>query len=232
MFQKLMDSLRYQVRHPWLIIPEVTYYTPHHIPQTSRIIKVARDFGLRVGVIFYDSIPFLKWEASDRLEKHADYMSTIALADVIWPISYYSSYHALHYFQKYDHMNNDELPLISVATLPEEMDVLNQIEHGTNIGRNIVCVGAINERKNQITLVQAFNKYCQINPKTDWKLHIIGGVGDYRKTIEKAALRNPNIKFYYNANDADIERFYANCKIANKGLNGHQSVRRSEQVPD
>ena len=213
-FFKLMASLHHQTRHPWLIIPEVPYYTFQQNPPTSRLIKVARDFGLRVGILFYDAIPFLNWEASDKVLKHADYMSTIALADVIWPISYYCSHHLLDYFCRYEKMNDAELPVISVKTLPEEMDTTHQIEHDPSAGRNIVCVGLINERKNQITLVKAFNKYFQAHPRTDWKLHITGGIiDDYRKVIEKEASKNPNIKFHYHVGDADIERFYKNCNF-------------------
>ena len=213
-FLKLMASLHYQTRQPWLIIPEVTYYTFHENPPTSRLIKAARDLGLRVGNIFYDAIPFLNWEASDKALKHTDYMSTMALADVIWPISHYCSHHLLDYFRRHEKMNDAELPVISVKTLPEEMDTAHQIEHDPSAGRNIVCVGLINERKNQITLVKAFNKYCQAHPRTDWKLHITGGItDDYRKVIEKEASKNTNIEFHYHVSDADIERFYKNCNF-------------------
>ena len=213
-FGRLMANLRNQARHPWLIIPELTYHAAHPFPPTSRLIKVARDFGLRVGVIFYDSIPLISKDAREYNLKHADYMSTIALADVIWPISYYSCYFILDYFRRYEKLNDAELPNISVLTLAEEMDTPRLIECDSSTSRNIVCIGSINERKNQITLIRAFNKYCEAHPGTDWKLHIVGFVSEnYKKIIEKETVRNPNIELHYNADDTDIERFYINCKF-------------------
>ena len=213
-FRKLMASLRNQAQYPWLIIPEVTYHTTHPIPPTSRLIKVARDFGLKVGAIFYDSIPLLTKDARENNLKHADYMSTIALADVIWPISHYSCHFIIDYLRRYEKLNDVELPKISVSTLAEEMDTPRLIEFDSSTNRNIVCIGTIDERKNQITLIRAFNKYCEAHPGNDWKLHVIGLVRDnYKKTVEKEAVRNPNIKFHYNADDSDIKRFYMNCKF-------------------
>ena len=214
MFDKMMELLRNQARVPWIIIPEVTYHTTHVNPPTSRLVKVARNFGLRVGVIFYDVIPFLVKDAAENALKHADYMSSIALVDVIWPISHYSSDLMLDYYQRHETMNDSELPVISVATLAEEMDTPRQTKSASAAGRNIVCVGTIDERKNQITLIRAFNKFCKAHPGTDWKLHVIGLVRDsYKKIIEREASKNNNITFHYNASDEDIKQFYMNCNF-------------------
>jgi FkbM family methyltransferase len=213
-FQRLLASLRNQARHSWLIIPEVTYHTTHPTPPTSRLVKLSRDFGLKVGVIFYDIIPFLTKAAAENALKHASYLSTIATADVIWPISHYSSDLLIDYYRRHEKLTGAEMPVISVNTLAEEMDTPRHIEWGAGAGGNIVCIGTIDERKNQISLVKAFNKYCREFSKTEWKLYIIGLVRDgYRPIIEKAASGNPNIEFYYNATEEDVEQFYKNCNF-------------------
>ncbi|MBU1235853.1 MAG: glycosyltransferase [Gammaproteobacteria bacterium] len=211
-FQRFMGSLRSQPRHPWLIIPEIPYHTTHATPPTSRLIKLARDFGLRVGVVFYDVIPFLTKDAAENAGKHANYMSTVALADVIWPISFYSSSLMVDYYRRYEKLNEAEMPIISVATLAGEMDTPREIGRNPNIGQNIVCVGTIDERKNQITLIKAFNRYCEEHREAHWTLNLVGMVrNNYKQIIEKEAAGNPRIKFNYNARDEDIRRFYMNC---------------------
>lgn len=211
-FEKMMATLASKSRQPWLIIPEVTYHTTHPTPPTSRLIKLSRDLGLRVGVIFYDVIPFLAKDAAENALKHANYMSTIALADVIWPISHYSRDLLVDHYRRYEKLNDADMPVISVTTLGEEMDTSRQLDRHPSQSPNIVCVGTIDERKNQIALVKAFNRYCEKNPDTVWKLHVIGLVRDsYKQIIEKEASRNPNIELHSNASDEEIKRFYMNC---------------------
>ncbi|MGJ5136332.1 FkbM family methyltransferase [Bradyrhizobium oligotrophicum] len=211
-FEAMLTNLRGQSRPPWLLIPEVTYHTRHPNPPTSRLIKLARDFGLRVGVIYYDVIPFLSSDASENARKHAEYTSTIGLADVIWPISRWTADLLIDYYRRYDSLSDAEMPVISVATLAEEMDTPRQVAYTKTESRSIVCVGTIDERKNQISLIRAFNKYCAKHPEMDLTLHIVGMIRDqYKNVIEKEASQNPRIEFHFHATDDDIKRFYLNC---------------------
>ena len=210
-FDSLLIGLKDHPRKHWLIIPEVTYHTRHQNPPTSRLIKLARDFGLRVGAIYYDVIPFLTQDASENARKHAEYTSTLALADILWPISYYSAEHLLDYYRSEDRYEDSELPKISVVTLAEEMDTPRQVGTTSNI---IACVGTIDERKNQITLIKAFNKYCVNHPGTQWRLKIIGLVRDnYKAIIVNEASQNPNVDFNFNASDDDVKQLYADCSF-------------------
>jgi FkbM family methyltransferase len=211
-FDAMLASLRGRSRRPWLVIPEVTYHTRHPNPPTPRLIKLSRDCGMRVGVIYYDAIPFLCVDASENARKHAEYTSTIGLADVIWPISRWSADLLVDYYRRHDKLNDVEMPVISVATLAEEMDTPRQTGHGGSEGRSIVCVGTVDERKNQVALIRAFNRYCAQHPNTEFRLHIVGMVRDnYKRFIEKEASHNPRIEFHYHAADDDIKRFYLNC---------------------
>ncbi|EGI77341.1 FkbM family methyltransferase [Hylemonella gracilis] len=210
-FEGMLTALQDHPRKHWLIIPEVTYHTHHANPPTSRLIKLARDFSMRVGVIYYDIIPFLTEDAGENARNHADYTSTIALADVIWPISRYSAEHLIDYYKRYDKIDDADMPAISVAVLAEEMDTPRRIDRDSDNDRSIVCVGTIDERKNQITLIKAFNRYCASHQDTRWKLKIVGMVREnYRKIIERETSQNPNIELHYGASDEDIKQFYVN----------------------
>jgi hypothetical protein len=146
-FDAMLAALRGQPRRPWLVIPEVTYHTRHRNPPTPRLIKLARDFGLRVGVIYYGVIPFLGVDASENAYKHAEYASTIAVADTIWPISHWSANVLRDHYRRYDKLADIEMPTILVATLAEEMDTQRQTGYGDTGGHSIVCVGTVDERK-------------------------------------------------------------------------------------
>lgn len=210
-FRRLLDGLKLNARQPWLIIPEVTYHTTHPNPPTSRLLKLSRDLGLRSGVVFYDVIPFLTKDAAENALKHANYLSVIAQADVLWPISRYSEERLVDYYRRHEKLTEAEMPTISTRPLAEEMETSRYLTRNSEVG-SIVCVGTIDERKNQISLVEAFNRYCAQHPETEWKLHIVGLVREnYKAVIEKAAAGNRNIEFHYNSSDAEVQQLYQDC---------------------
>lgn len=208
-FKTLVSSLKNHPRKHWLIIPEVTYHSTHTPPPTSRLIKLARDYGLKVGVIFYDMIPLITEDASSNAQKHMNYISDISLADVIWPISHYASKGLVDYLWHDEKLNIHQMPVVSAKPLPEETNGARVMLNPHEGSRNILCLGTIDERKNQITLIKAFNQYCESNQNTEWKLQIVGFIRDeYKHTIEKECLKNPNIELYYSANDKEIDSFF------------------------
>jgi len=211
-FKTLVSSLKDHPRKHWLVIPEVTYHSVHMPPPTSRLIKLARDYGLKVGVIFYDMIPLITEDASSNAQKHMNYISDISLADVIWPISHYASKGLIDYFWQNEKLSISQFPTVIANPLPEEKNGVRVMPNRGEGQSNILCLGTIDERKNQITLIKAFNEYCKSNQNTEWKLQIVGLVrDDYRRTIEKECLNNPNIELYYSASDREIDSFFQNA---------------------
>ena len=208
-FKTLVSSLKNRARKSWLIIPEVTYHSVHMPPPTSRLIKLARDHGLKVGVIAYDMIPLITEDASSNAQKHMNYISDISLADVIWPISNYASNGLVDYLLHDEKLSVQQMPVVSAIPLAEEKNGARVMLNPNEAHRNILCLGTIDERKNQITLIKAFNQYCEHNQNDEWKLQIVGLIrDDYKKTIEKECKKNPNIELYYSASDEDIDSFF------------------------
>jgi len=208
-FKTLVSSLKNHARKSWLIIPEVTYHSVHTPPPTSRLIKLARDYGLKVGIIFYDMIPLITEDASSNAQKHMNYISDISLADVIWPISHYASNSLVEYLWHDEKLSVQQMPVVSAKPLAEEKNGARVMLNPNETHHNILCLGTIDERKNQITLIKAFNQYCEYNKNDEWKLQIVGLIrDDYKKIIEKECKKNPNIELYYSASDDEIDSFF------------------------
>lgn len=209
LFKTIISLLKNHPRKHWLIIPEVTYHSVHSPQPTSRLIKQARDYGLKVGVIEYDMIPLITEDASSNAQKHMNYISDISLADVIWPISHYASKGLVDYLLYDEKLSVHQMPIVLANPLPEEKDGARVMPTMDKGDRNILSLGTIDERKNQIRLIKAFNQYCESNPNTEWKLQLVGLIrDDYKSIIEKECSKNSNIEFYYSANDEDIEGFF------------------------
>jgi len=211
-FNLILKSLKNKRLKSWLVVPEVTYHTTHTKQPTNRLIKLCRDLGLKVGFIFYDSIPFISEDAKSSAAEHARYLSTLALADMIWPISKYSQTHIEDYFQNVENLNRSEFPQLTTIELAADMETLRKfssVSHSKNI---ILSVGTIDARKNQLNLVKAFNKFCEKYPKTDWQLYIAGLIReDYKEIFETESRKNDKIKTFYNASDEEIAEYYKQC---------------------
>ena len=211
-FNRILKSLKNKCLKSWLVVPEVTYHTTHTKQPTNRLIKLCRDLGLKVGFIFYDSIPFISEDAKPSAAEHARYLSTLALADMIWPISKYSHTHIEDYFHNQEHLNRNEFPQLTTIELAADMETLRKISSVADSKRIILSVGTIDARKNQLNLVKAFNKYCEKYPGTDWQLYVVGLIrDDYKEIFETVTRKNNKIKAFYNASDDEIAEFYKQC---------------------
>ena len=208
-FKTVLNSLRTHPKKHWLVIPEVTYHSTHTPEPTSRLIKLARDYGLNVGAIFYDMIPLLLDCTSSNAQKHCNYISELSLVDIIWPISQYSALGLIDYLSNVEHISVQQMPTIVVNSLPDEGTDRRMIGDLSEHCINILCLGTIDSRKNQITLVKAFNKYCESNKSNSVRLNIVGMIrDDYRCVIESECKKNSNIILHYNANDNQIKSLF------------------------
>ena len=211
-FNRVLKSLKTKRLKSWLVVPEVTYHTTHNKQPTNRLIKLCRDLGLKVGFIFYDSIPFISEDAKSSAAEHTRYLSTLALADMIWPISKYSYTHIEDYFQNVEMLTRNEFPQLTTIELPADMETLRKISSAADSKQIILSVGTIDARKNQLNLVKAFNKYCERYPDTNWQLYVVGLIReDYKEIFEAVTRKNNKIKAFYNASDHEIAEYYKEC---------------------
>ena len=205
-FKDIYESLVESPVQNWLIIPEVTYHSYHNPQPTSRLIKEAKDHGLKVGVVFYDNIPLISNYAQANAFKHMRYLSDISLADIIWPISNYAGESLYQYYVQYEKLSAQQMPAIVVAALPDEKDSERIVPEKNNNSNMILCLGTIDERKNQITLVKAFNYYCTENPNTTWTLILVGHLVETIKDALTSEIKNnKNIEIVQDATDKDID---------------------------
>ena len=81
--------------------------------------------------------------------------------------------------------------------------------------RNILCIGYICERKNQINLLRAFNNYCQQHPKTKWTLTIIGQINkSVEKEFKQEHDKNHRIHVDHHASYAKVIRAIQHCDFS------------------
>lgn len=213
---KTIDNL--DIKFDWIIIPEVTFITPHSTAPTLDIIQYAKSNQIKVSFIFYDAIP-LKLDHPHYIairDKHSLYMQHISLADAIFPISKFSTKDLIDFYSNKLYFDKSTLPNIMSTPLAGEIISNKRVttyKENTNDSIKILCVGSIEYRKNQIKLVEAFEKFIQKNMNLDIQLILIGNIlPDLYQILEKKILKSNNkIVYYGNINEEKLNDLYKDC---------------------
>jgi len=165
----------------WLIITGVCEF--RHVVEIIR----RENPKVRIAVLVYDLIPFLRPELTDRGLPNwffNTYLSSIRhFADLIFTISRNT---ALDICQIIGNTIKPEVPIFSTQ-LPDEIPVLMNVNASWNewdlirIKQNkyFVCLGTIEPRKNLILAIRGFIRFLEIFPEKsrDFKLVIVGKKG-------------------------------------------------------
>ena len=213
------DVLNTQV-HPgelngaWLIIPEVTHITYHQKPPTNDIICYAKTHGMKTAFIYYDSIPLILAEYKDTRTLHAEYLENIVKADIVMPISAYSAEYLRNYYLNALHYPLEMLPVIRAVSLPGESCSNQRVKeyHFKQDELSILSVGTIEIRKNQTTLIKAFQNLCERYPSVPLRLILCGIVHPKIKHALKRAIQlNPKIQHYNYLDDTRLIEIYGQC---------------------
>ena len=106
----------------WLIVPEVTYTAFQTTPVTEDLAAWARKAGLKVGFVFYDTIPLKRPKFEAIAPAHAAYMRALRLADAIWPVSRQSADELAAFWDCGRDGDNRHLPRVHPIPLPPEFD--------------------------------------------------------------------------------------------------------------
>jgi len=202
----------------WLIIPEVPYVTFHATPpKTLQIIKEALSLGLKTAFIFYDMIPMHREELKKDVPKHAEYVRQLCSADVVFTISEHSYQDLITFIKNDRSIVTADLTRFQPLPLPAE-SMLGPRVNNTRVAMQskpiILCVGSITPHKNQLSLVRAFNAYCRKNPRTDWKLFLVGNIDELVK-VELASLvkNNERIQCVGHLTDESLHTLYSSCSF-------------------
>ncbi len=200
----------------WLVVPEVTHVTYHQTPVTLDIITTANRLGLKTAFVYYDAIPLRLTEYKEAAEKHEMYMQHLLLANLIVPISSRSAVELTDFFDIHQ-MCRTNKPRIETICLPGESQLSKRIyEHGEFIADEnfILCVGSIEPRKNQTSLVKAFENFCAANPGTKWRLVLAGNLrGDVAAEINASIARDSRISHVQNLSDEALDKLYRTCSF-------------------
>lgn len=196
--------------HNWLISPEVTHLTYQKEAVTLDLILWARRCGLQIGFLFYDAIPLLREEFSNIASRHAAYMQHLRLVDVVWPISEWSAADLHSFWRASEHATARTTPEIMPLLLPGDSSLGPRMTANSASEKLILCVGTIEERKNQLTLIRAFKAYQSRNPNSDWRLILVGNLHAAVAKEVKASL-NDNLIFMEGVTDEALHTLYRQC---------------------
>jgi glycosyltransferase involved in cell wall biosynthesis len=203
-FTTALTQLQQIDHNNWLILPEVPYHSKGGKIASQQLVACAKKLALHVGSIFYDNIPLHNAADKHNTNKHEKYLTTIAQSDAIWPISDYCCNELKTYY------GNKVTGRILALNLAEVGDTQRVRYDWTSTGKTILALGSLCQRKNQLTLIKAFNTYCDKNPTSDWQLTLVGKhlESGYKQLLEKEARKNNKVTILNQVNDNQLEQIY------------------------
>jgi len=200
--------------NPLLIIPEVPYMDQVNQPSILKITRWARENAVTTSAIFHDDIPLRIDYGTAAREKHELYMLELLEVDFVNSNSNYSNENLLNFWAVADLPEGTVKP--DVCSVPLAIASFSEADFSpyNAQSRMILCVGTIEHRKNQLTLISAFNKYFEENSGSDWKLHLVGHVHPDVKTQFDSLIRNSeNIVYHGPVNDDVLADLYDRCSF-------------------
>lgn len=196
----------------WLIVPEVTHITFHKQAVTGDLLLWSKRVGLKAGFVFYDAIPLRRKELREMSQKHIVYMQQLLLADVVWPISEWSSNDLVAYWIDHELADKTTLPEVQAISLSGESSRRNRVTRLQTSKNLILSVGTIDARKNQVRLIQAFEAFRRQNPGSSWCLTLVGNLDPVvAGEVERATRADPAIKHLGHVTDQELDELYLSC---------------------
>jgi glycosyltransferase involved in cell wall biosynthesis len=194
----------------WLLIPEVTHITPHPSPPTATAIAWARSHDLRVAAIFYDAIPLKLAEYAGGSDIHRAYMADLLLVDLIIPISQFAGDDFRRLAPALG-VAYEKLPLVKVVPLPGEIPSVPRETLGAYPQKEttILCVGTLEPRKNQLALMEAFDRVTHRHQELNLRLIFVGHLSPLiSPKLADYCARNPRIEHRGYLSDDELTALY------------------------
>jgi glycosyltransferase involved in cell wall biosynthesis len=210
--QRVLNSIELANAH--LVIPEVPYMNTQDQSSILKLSRWARNNAVTTSAIFYDDIPLRLDYIVALREQHRSYMLELLEVDQVFPISNYSKDNLVDFWATADLPEDIVKPVVHSIPLATNSFTNNAGSPYNTGSRMILCVGTIERRKNQLTLISAFNRYFEENPKSDWKLHLVGHVHPEVKIQFESLMRNSqNIVYHGPVNDDVLTDLYNRCSF-------------------
>lgn len=197
-----------------LIYPELPYVDQINHPSILKIARWARENAVTTSAIFYDDIPLRIDYGPTHREQHVRYMLDLLEVDYIMSISDHSRDQLINFWKTADLPKGIVKPIVYSLPLATNSFGEAGLSPYNPQSRMILCVGTIEHRKNQLTLISAFNKYIEANPESDWKLHLVGFVAqDLRIQFESLIKNSKNVVYHGQVNDEILFDLYNRCSF-------------------
>ena len=210
--QKLLKSI--DLKHAHLIIPEVPYMDAGNRPSILKLARWARDNSVSTSAIFYDDIPLRVDYGTSLREQHQSYMMELLEVDQVFPISNYSKDNLIDFWVASGLPDGIVKPAVRVVSLAVNSFTKRDFPPYPTNSRIILCVGSIENRKNQLTLISAFNKFVEENPDSDWTLHLVGDANPNLVIQLESLMRNSqNIVYHGLVSDVVLADLYDRCSF-------------------
>ena len=207
-----INNLDLNQSNKWFILGELIYP-----PLIQKVFEEARRNNMKIATIFYDDIPckLNKYWDLNVVGYFVTYIKYILTSDIIFPISHYSYSRLLvHYYKST--IVKDIYNYIVPCVLPGEFQNVernNTYNFSTTENKyHILCIGTIEPRKNQISLVEAV-KLSKYSHKI--KLIFVGrSTNDsYYMRFIKMIEQNINIIYHQNVTDEQLINLYINSHL-------------------
>jgi len=210
--QRLLKNIDLTNAH--LILPEVPYMDHRNQPSILNMARWARRNAVTISAIFYDDIPLRIDYGTATREQHEMYMLELLEVDCVISISSYSNENLVRFWATADLPEGTVKPNVySIPLATNSFSEANFSPYDTQ-SRMILCVGTIEHRKNQLTLIRAFNNYLKDNPGSDWKLHLVGHISpDVKIQFESLMSNSQNIVYHGPVNDNTLDDLYDRCSF-------------------
>lgn len=197
----------------WLVVPEVTHINYHGVGTTIDVIMSAKRCNLRSAFVFYDAIPLRRPEMAGIAPLHEIYMQQLLLVDLVVPISAWSGSDLASFLVYHERARLTPTPRIAPLLLPGESHFSARVTEPSSPERRLIlAVGTIEHRKNQHTLLRAFEAFAARNPDSGWELVLIGNVHhDIATEVSDARARVPSITIASNVPDDVLGNLYREC---------------------
>ncbi len=160
----------------WLLVPEVPHVAGDMAPALPVVLDYARYHGLRTAMLFYDLIPLRVPGYESMRQPHAAYAMALAAADLLLPISRSSGADLSAWWQEQGH-DPERLALLRPVPLAAEMVGIPRLFGGAPSEQQpirFLAIGTVEPRKNQLALMQAFNRLHRRRPELDLRLDVVG----------------------------------------------------------
>lgn len=212
---------------PWLLMAEVPHLASadpsYPWVHASFVLGYARRHGLRSAFVFHDILPLSHFgkACTDDPEalRFVAYANALGRADVILPVSRASAGELNNWFAE-NGIAESPGRVVQPVLLPEEMTVADAGQYlDTREAAGVVefCMwGSILPHKNQVAVLEAFNRLGRRRPGLRLVLHVFGHMGGSiaRRVGEAARRSNGRIRLHGFVDDQTMASIIARCRAS------------------